>query len=269
MWWTELSTEEDKMKDNRTLVCDEELSKISDEHKTTPISVGAGLKTKPIATLEHEMLTGLEPKEGDLWTNCDTDNVYAWNGDKWVDTEPATLEDKAPTLELYHSSPGEMITFEPSNDFSINDENGEMLIRLDMSTGEVEFGDNYNPNVAAKVFWNCLGQHKQADHWKESANITATEVLRDVRKILGVGEGENVVEAARQIAGDAEHESHCNWHTWDHIFSWSGDDCTCGDNNAIIDCPYIPEKFSIDDERKPTWRVSAEQTFDDAMKVID
>ncbi len=263
------------MKDNKTQVYDE-LSKISDEHKTTPISVGAGLETKPLATLEHEMLTGLEPVKGDLWTNCDTDNVYAWNGDKWVDTEPATLEDKAPTLELYHTAPTSFVTFQPNNNFIITGDNGEEFVCINMKTGKTTLGPEYNPDLAARVFWNCIEQQfKQPDAWEESANITATEVLRDVKKVLGVEEGENVVEVARQIAGDAGHESHCNWHKWDHRFSWSGTDCTCGDNNAIIDCPYIPEivleKFSIDDEEKSTWRAlsKAEQTFDDAMKVID
>ncbi len=280
MWWTELSTEEDKMEDNWK----EELSKISDEHKVTPISVGAGLETKPLATLEHEMLTGLEPKEGDLWTNCDTGNAFAWNGDKWVDTAPVELKDiEAPTLELYHSEPAQMVAFEPNNNFIIMGDDGKQLVCIDMGTGKTTLGPEYNPDDAARVFWNCIEQFKQPDAGKENANIAATEVLRDVRRILGAEEGEDILDVAKQVIGDAGHKPHCNWYKWDHKFSWSGDDCTCdaghkphcnwhkwdhrfswsGDDctcDGIINCPYIPEKFSIND---------AEQTFDDAMKVID
>ena len=92
-----------------------------------------------------------------------------------------------------------LVQFVPNNDFSIYGEAGDMLIRINMSSGDLEYGDNYNPNAACKVFWDCISQFKQPDEWEENANITATEILKEIRHTLELPERMDIVEHVKWL----------------------------------------------------------------------
>jgi hypothetical protein len=200
-----------------------------------------------------------------------------------------TLSDVAPDtpfefvdsdLTLYHNVPTQMVTFEPNNNFVITGDNGEELVCIDMGTGKTTIGPEYAPDEAARVFWNCIEQHKQPDAWEENANNTSTELLHELRNIIGCEDGEDILAVARQVVGDSAHKLHCNWHKWDHSCSWSGSDCTCDKlmsappgiaDDMPDDVAYFQEKMIVGLTGKKTWKVASKEevAFDDAMKVID
>lgn len=177
---------------------------------------------------------------------------------------------------MYHNpTPSAMVQFVPNNNFEIYGEDGDMLVRIDMSSGDLEYGDNYNPNDACRVFWDCLSAFKRPDHWEETDTYDASKVLRQVRRILEVPEAESIIEVARQRMG-LTHEDHCNWHNWDHSYSWSASDCTC---EKLISAPPgiaddMPAEYNIYNShvefKFPFKKIepSSFKTFDDAMKVI-
>ena len=61
---------------------------------------------------------------------------------------PSVTEDKhssiAPTTE-----PSYLIIYMPENP-------DNFLVKITIPTGEIEFGKNYSPNEAAKIFWNAI-----------------------------------------------------------------------------------------------------------------
>ena len=138
-----------------------------------------------------------------------------------------TMEFVDSSLSLYHSQPTSMVTVEPNNNFVITGDNGEELVCIDMGTGKTTIGPEYAPDEAARVFWKCIEQHKQPDAWEENNNITSTEILRELRDIVGCKEGEDILAVVREFRLNPSHEPYCNWHKWDHTCSWSNSDCTC------------------------------------------
>ena len=159
-------------------LCEMEKDNIGYDAKHTSPDIGNGVKIKSLCEAEQACKpfseeTGLIAGEG------------------------LTLDN---SIMFYDPIPSAKIEFVPNNDFCIYGEEGNMLIRIDMSSGDVEYGDNYNPNDACRVFWDCLGQYKQPDAWEENHEITSASVLREVRQILNVGEGEDVLAAVRKAA---------------------------------------------------------------------
>ncbi len=181
-----------------------------------------------------------------------------------------TIDD---SVMYFESTP--TLDFFSANNFEIYGEDGDMLVRINMSSGELEYGDNYNPTDACRVFWDCIDQYRKPDAWEENAEFDAVKVLGQVRRILEVPEAESIIEVARQRMG-LTHEDRCNWHSWDHSCSWSASDCTC---EKLISAPPgiaddMPAEYSIynipGEFKVPfkTTEPSSFKTFDDAMKVI-
>lgn len=45
---------------------------------------------------------------------------------------------------------------DPRNIWSLSSERG-LMVSIDLSTGEITYGENYTPDEAAKVFWGEIG----------------------------------------------------------------------------------------------------------------
>ena len=106
------------------------------------------------------------------------------NGEEWVKSEPITLTDLEdvdfmdPSIPLeedqilmYDGShpiltlevqdytglkAGEGLTFqkvEPPTTFCIYNPNGDMMVNIDIETGNIEFGETYEFDEAARIFW--------------------------------------------------------------------------------------------------------------------
>jgi hypothetical protein len=81
-----------------------------------------------------------------------------------------------------------------NNTFQIFNKN-EMLVSIDLSTGKLQYGENYVPDHAAKIFWEAMSHnapiHKNA--------YDTDHVLRQVRHILKTEEGTCVIERAKEV----------------------------------------------------------------------
>ena len=108
----------------------------------------------------------------------------------------APTKEQLASFELAHMTnigdPSDNIVFMDSSDtllslttapmsFDIINDN-ETLVSIDMDTGEVEFGENYTPSKAAKIFWDALGVHhpystKWDTHEEETAYDSAMSLL--------------------------------------------------------------------------------------------
>ena len=125
--------------------------------------------------------------------NKDVDKGTTWveheevlavhNGEKWVKSEPITLTDledvtfpeEGDQLLIYDGSgnhpiltleakdenttglkAGEGLTFqkvEPPTTFCIYNPDGDMMVNIDIETGNIEFGETYDLSEAAEIFW--------------------------------------------------------------------------------------------------------------------
>ena len=94
--------------------------------------------------------------------------------------------------EMYFDSTPILTT--AANNLVIYNENCEVLVTIDLPSGDVSYGENYIPNEAAKIFWDSLSSfHK--------INTQADTILREVRRILCCEEGQNIHEAAKRAMG--------------------------------------------------------------------
>lgn len=228
--------------------------------------VGSGLSMKSICD-----------QENDSYVPFETTGLITGTGLTTVLDEPLTLEHDGTDHTIEFAPASASIYFEPCNDFTITDENGEALVTLNMKTGDVEYGENYCLNDAARIFWDALGTYKQPDAWEENENLTATQVLREVRQVLGVGEGESIIDTARALVnnqvtamsapGCLDDMPESYFHAQEKLADAIALDAI---DDAIIDCPYIPEIF-LEKDGKKSWRAKTQDeiTFDNAMKVID
>lgn len=310
------------------------------------------------------------PIAGDAWADENTLEIKIWDGREWIvlpepptspldklqfgdkDTGFATKDDELTLI------PGGVETFRIKPDNRIEPDkmcinnNNTTLVSIDTKTGDIEYGDHYNPDETARVFWEALGNFPQREEASQN-------VLQELRGILGVKENESICSVARHLV-DQEHdelhvvtvgnddtgeigisikvgdhvypdymlsedrmlsfydllkqryETHdedCNWHTWDHIFSWSESDCTCVKDDCMKDEPwfvpasvemmdfttpfnvgrgkgskvevlpsgseddirYFEEKVSVSKDGKMSWRALTKEeiAFNEAMKVIE
>jgi hypothetical protein len=59
------------------------------------------------------------------------------------------------TIDFYENSP--IINF---NTFSIHTKDFGLMVEINMHTGEITYGPNYNPDEAARVFWDAVGRNR-------------------------------------------------------------------------------------------------------------
>lgn len=113
-----------------------------------------------------------------------------------------------------------------ANKMTICNDN-EALVEIDTTTGEVTFGENYTLDETSRIFWKSLSlsnpRMKDLNDLNMYRNLykDMVEILGKVRSNLGIPEGKDI------IAFTKKHGDECNWHKWDHRFSFSDSDCTC------------------------------------------
>lgn len=122
-----------------------------------------------------------DAKEGDLWYGGTEEVIAAYNGAEWVSSEPLKLSDlkdvsfpeEEDQLLMYDGSypiltlevddenttglkAGEGLqikVIEPPTTFCIYNPNGDMMVNIDIVTGDIEFGETYEFDEAARTFW--------------------------------------------------------------------------------------------------------------------
>lgn len=263
---------------------------ITDEWKFQPISEFKELqeaRTCPFCVMElsdeeykarhvsHEVGGGVRMK-----SVCESEQAciptYSFSDDERVLSSEDTIELIAGgglkgdgSLQLCEAVPSASVQFVPNNNFEIYNEDGEMLVRLDMKSGDVEYGDNYCLNDAARIFWDVIGTYKQPDIWEEKANLDAQHILREVRHILGVGEGEDILVHAKKLVGLV------------HAKKLVGGPTAIAAPGCLDDMPeeYYDYSFqstqleiaSLNQDSKMSWRAKTQEeiAFDDAIKVVE
>lgn len=103
------------------------------------------------------------------------------------------LDPAADQIMFYDSDATISLTTAPMSFDIIND--NETLVSIDMETGEVEFGENYTPSEAAKIFWDSLGYFHPKNCTCEDVFIGKVEKLWNLRhktfdnamKVIGNG----------------------------------------------------------------------------------
>lgn len=128
-------------------------------------------------------------EKGDIAMDLDLDTLelQTWNGTEWIVTEPTTLEEavnETPPLEVYHA----ISRMELANVFSIYGDDGNMLVQMDLETGEVEFGENFTHEESIRTFWKYIGAAKDMDIdevWEEcSTTKTNHATFDDAMKVI-------------------------------------------------------------------------------------
>ena len=160
--------------------------------------VGGGVTMKSICDLDIKPFetTGLISGQG-LTTILDGPLQI---GDSVPEDATLTFDhDGTDTTFFFNAQPTVMVS---SNDFSITNEDGENLVKIDMKSGDVEYGEQYCLNDAARIFWDAIGTYRQPDAWEENENLTSTQVLVELRNILGVKEGGDIIVAAKQMTNN-------------------------------------------------------------------
>ncbi len=118
-----------------------------------------------------------DAKEGDLWYGGTEEVIAAYNGEEWVSSEPLKLSDlkdvsfpeEKDQILMFDASPdypiltletglkaGEGLRIqkvEPPTTFCIYNPDGDLMVNIDIVTGNVEFGETYDLDEAAEIFW--------------------------------------------------------------------------------------------------------------------
>lgn len=121
----------------------------------------------------------------------------------WNVAFEGTNEIKSENL-TFHFQPDKMLAeFTGDRRFVLYGDEGQNLVTVHLDTGDVEFGENYTPGEAARVFWETIGKFDKKEDvdvdvaWAEYEKTlkTSTQVLHEVRESLGVPEGSDILEA--------------------------------------------------------------------------
>lgn len=125
-----------------------------------------------------------ESKEGETFVTDDGE-MFVFNGAEWVRSTPTTLE-VAPLKEevtidfksagsqyatWYHTSPSLQLTCSPSPYLTIYNDT-DVLVEIDVTDGTVSFGKNYDPEEAARIFWESVAS---LSPWAVPSAPTVTE----------------------------------------------------------------------------------------------
>ena len=120
-----------------------------------------------------------DAKEGDLWYGGTEEVIAAYNGEEWVSSEPVKLTDledvtfpeEGDQILVYDNSSHPILTLEaletglkageglriqkvePPTTFCIYNPDGDLMVNIDIVTGNVEFGETYDLDEAAEIFW--------------------------------------------------------------------------------------------------------------------
>ena len=102
-----------------------------------------------------------EAVDGTLWQSPETGDILVHHDGEWVTAVPATLEDmdeNSPPLEFYEADTKAMLMMEEVEAtpfLTIQNEN-ETIVEINVEDGTVTFGESYNPEEAARIFWESL-----------------------------------------------------------------------------------------------------------------
>ncbi len=119
-------------------------------------------------------------------------------------------------LMLWDDS-GPLMRTEFTNDqhFVMYNDDGQMLVDVNLSDGSTIFGDDYTPDETARVFWETIGQVKVTPIEEDLINYEAMQkdlnmykqlyqenddILRQVRHNINTPEGENVINYSAQFS---------------------------------------------------------------------
>ena len=124
-----------------------------------------------------------DANEGDLFTDPESGETFAYNGEEWVTTQPPSLEDltisdvAADQFLFYESDaqPTFTLNYEPTPFMTIYDD-GEMMVEINVHDGTVSFGKNYDPEDAARIFWESLAGFSP---WKMPAETISEEEYKN------------------------------------------------------------------------------------------
>lgn len=139
----------------------------------------------------NDLLSKAEEWENQNYAEIETGLVAGEGLTLTVDLES---DWKGPMCEVFRSD-------EYKQHFVMYNDDGNLLIDVDLTDGSVEYGEAYSPDEAAQTFWDTIGKidAKPVEQcWGEYES--AEQVLRTVRHNLGVPEGESIVEYSAQFS---------------------------------------------------------------------
>lgn len=265
MWWTELSTEEDKMiKEER-----ESLTEKAEEwiYDSGPMKTPSeyGWKEELRQQKRDQLASKAEEWEQQNYAEIET-GLKAGGG---LTSEDVTYDayDAEGDFTFYTDQANQMLAeFTGDRHFVLYNDEGEMLIDCNLSDGETIFGPNYTPDEATRVFWETIGKVGEEAEPADPADYEAmynktSEILRDVRHSLGVPEGENIVEYAKMsapagIADDMPEEYLTEYVTMKQDIEFSEEQ----------NRQFIKDFHGFTDEQIDS--IENKQNFDDSMKGL-
>ena len=193
----------------------------------------------------------MNPNVGDYWADEETLEMQMWDGNNWIvlQERPTTPTQFGDDNLVMSAGPGEELTLiaggvetlkfgigldQPDDTITIFGD-CEMLVSIDTKTGDVEFGENYDPDETAKIFWENLGlyRHKQGEL---NVVTVGNDDTGEIGISIKVGDhiypdymfSEDRMKSFYELLKMRyTHDANCNWHTWNHYYSWNDSDCTC------------------------------------------
>jgi len=89
-----------------------------------------------------------------------------------IGTFDTVASDPADCIMFMETNPDVMLTLDPGpNTIQLFGSNNQMLVSIEMDTGEIEYGEDYTPDEAAQVFWNALGHYHPNQNLPEKFDI--------------------------------------------------------------------------------------------------
>ncbi len=201
----------------------------------------------------------MNPNVGDYWADEETLEMQMWDGNNWIvlQEQPTTPPQFGDDNLVMSAGPGEELTLIPGGVEALKFGIGldqpddtitifgdcEMLVSIDTKTGDVEFGENYDPDETAKIFWENLGlyRHKQGEL---NVVTVGNDDTGEIGISIKVGDhiypdymfSEDRMKSFYELLKMRyTHDEDCNWHTWNHNYSWSDSDCTCVKDDCAKD----------------------------------
>jgi len=175
-------------------------------------------------------------------------NLLEYDKINWL---PETTEFKDQDLTLYFEPENEMLVeFTGDHHFVMYNDDGEMLVDMNLEDGSTFFGSAYTPDEAAKVFWETIGKVKvteknltMCESSNEKDKSSKVEVLSG-DEMLGLLPGSSLEYFRDKLA-----------------------QATTSDESHKLEkqIELLEDSIVIYHEHRP----SSFKTFDDAMKVID
>lgn len=187
------------------------------------------------------LITSADVTEGWISDATASDYYSAMTADNYAQIEHNLSEYEGMTFEssdnnylkLYDATPI-LAEFTGDHLFILYNDEGQDLITVNLSDGDITYGENYTPDEAARMFWDSIGQIKVEDVNKQFDDYSNPEVWQ--------------VSAPPGIADDMP-ESYLTM-------------------TLLEDAEVKHEKSKAEQSEELSKRDMLEQ-FDNAMKVID